>query len=64
MVIINGEPVDAAGLSVAEYLAKQGYRVDFVAVERNREIVPRAQHGETLLQDGDTVEIVRFVGGG
>ena len=35
-----------------------------VAVERNREVVPRAQHETTLLQAGDVLEIVHFVGGG
>ncbi|MGN1014724.1 MAG: sulfur carrier protein ThiS [Butyricicoccus sp.] len=64
MVTINGEPVNADGMSVADYLAQAGYNTSHVAVERNLEIVPRAQHAETILQDGDTVEIVRFVGGG
>jgi len=35
-----------------------------VAVERNGEVVPRAQHAATELRDGDVVEIVHFVGGG
>jgi thiamine biosynthesis protein ThiS len=35
-----------------------------VAVERNREVVPRARHGETLLVAGDRLEVVTFVGGG
>ena len=35
-----------------------------VAVERNREIVPRAQHATTLLAAGDRLELVTFVGGG
>lgn len=35
-----------------------------VAVERNREVVPRALHGETVLHDQDVVEIVHLVGGG
>jgi len=35
-----------------------------VAVERNREIVPRAQHATTILADGDVLELVHFVGGG
>jgi len=35
-----------------------------VAVERNGEVVPRAEHPRTALADGDTVEIVHFVGGG
>lgn len=64
MVTINGEQVDAAGKSVADYLEEAGYKTAYVAVERNREIVPRATYGEVLLEDGDVVEIVRFVGGG
>ena len=35
-----------------------------VAVERNGEVVPRAQHPDTVLEPGDVVEIVHFVGGG
>lgn len=35
-----------------------------VAVERNLEIVPKSCHSETMLQDGDSIEIVEFVGGG
>jgi sulfur carrier protein len=35
-----------------------------VAVERNREIIPRAQHGSATLNDGDLIEVVHFVGGG
>ncbi len=35
-----------------------------VAVEKNREIVPRAEHTTTLVSEGDVLEIVHFVGGG
>jgi thiamine biosynthesis protein ThiS len=35
-----------------------------VAVERNREIVPRSRYGQTPLAEGDQLEIVQFVGGG
>ena len=35
-----------------------------IAVERNLEIVPRSQYGETALENGDRIEIVAFVGGG
>lgn len=35
-----------------------------IAVEVNEEIVPRSQHGETCLADGDSVEIVHAIGGG
>ena len=64
MVKINGAPVDAAGQTLAAYLAEAGYDLQRIAVERNGEIVPRAQYGGTVLQEGDTVEVVRFVGGG
>ena len=64
MVIINGEQVDEAGSTLADYLAKSGLDKGRVAVEINGDIVPKAKYAETILQDGDKVEIVRFVGGG
>jgi sulfur carrier protein len=35
-----------------------------VAVERNQAVVPKRLHGETILQEGDRVEVVSLVGGG
>lgn len=35
-----------------------------IAIERNLEIVPKAEHASTVLQDGDRLEVVQFVGGG
>lgn len=64
MVKINGEYVDTAGKTVAEYLAGTDCDVKRIAVERNGEIVPKAQYDKTVLADGDSVEVVRFVGGG
>ena len=64
MVTINGEQVLAAGKRLSEYLTEQEYNVKRIAVERNREIVPKAQYEETILQEGDTLEVVSFVGGG
>ena len=63
-VIINGEQVEAAGKTLAVYLDEAGYDVRRIAVERNGEIVTKAQYSTTVLQDGDKVELVRFVGGG
>ncbi len=64
MVRINGEPLDIAGKTIAEYLATTTYDIKRIAVERNGDIVPKSQYGETLLRDGDSIEIVSFVGGG
>lgn len=64
MVKINGMDVEAAGKTVAEYLAETDYDCRRVAVECNGEIVPKAQYETTLLENGDTVEVVSFVGGG
>lgn len=64
MVKINGTAQDAAGKTVSALLEAEGYLLTRVAVELNGEILPKAQYGSTELKDGDTVEIVSFVGGG
>ena len=64
MVKINGSELDVAGKTVAEYLAGASYSLERVAVELNGEIVPKAEYGRTVLADGDSVEVVSFVGGG
>lgn len=64
MVKINGREIDAAGKSVADFIADSDYSSSRIAVEINGEIVPKADHGTTVLADGDNVEIVSFVGGG
>jgi len=62
---VNGHPhqVDP-GTTVAALLQLLGVSGGPVAVERNQEIVPRAEHGSTALHDGDRLEVVQFVGGG
>lgn len=64
MVKINGEELNMAGKTIAEYLATTNFDPKRIAVERNGGIVPKAKYGETILQDGDNVEVVSFVGGG
>lgn len=64
MVKINGALLDVAGKTVAEYIATTQYDLKRIAVEKNGDIVPKAQYAETIFQDGDVVEIVGFVGGG
>ena len=64
MVKINGVELDIAGKTIEEYLATTNYDVKRIAIERNGEIVFKAQYRQTILQNGDTLEIVSFVGGG
>ena len=62
---INGEPHTCEGtLSLTSLLEQLGIKPDRVAVELNREIVPRERWAATQLGDGDRLEIVHFVGGG
>ena len=64
MVRINGENLDVVGKSVAEYLNSSDYDLMRVAVELNGDIVPKAQYSDTIFKNGDSVEVVSFVGGG
>jgi len=64
-LIINGESRDFAPLSsVSELLEQLGIKPDRVAVELNRELIPRNRWTSTQVSEGDTLEIVHFVGGG
>ena len=64
MVKINGTLCDVAGKTLTEYLATTNFNPARIAVERNGEIVPMAQYETTVLEDGDSLEVVSFVGGG
>jgi sulfur carrier protein len=62
---VNGEAYEAPeGISVRTLVERLGLTQGPVAVERNREVVPRAEHASTMLGEADIVEIVHFVGGG
>jgi thiamine biosynthesis protein ThiS len=64
-LVVNGEErLVEPSVTVKELLALLGLAETLVAVERNEEVVPRAQHEATALEDGDRVEVVHFVGGG
>lgn len=64
-VRVNGEDLTLPrGASVAQLLERLKVSTPRVAVERNRQIVPKAAYPSTLLEDGDDVEVVEFVGGG
>ena len=62
---INGEAKDVPrSMTVAELVLHLGLGEGPVAVELNREIVPRAQHASRTIAEGDVLEIVHMVGGG
>lgn len=64
-ITLNDEARDvAAGTTVGGLVDLLGLPRAKVAVERNREIVPRSTHDAVALESGDTLEIVHFVGGG
>ena len=64
-VRINGDPRTLpAGTRIAALLEELGVSTPRVAVERNRQIVPRSRYDSIELQEGDEVEVVEFVGGG
>ena len=64
-LVVNGEERQVEQrTTVKQLLASLGLADTLVAVERNEEVVPRARHENTLLDEGDRVEVVHFVGGG
>jgi sulfur carrier protein len=64
-IVVNGERRSVpAESTVAALLQALELSSEHVAVERNREIVPRSAYAQTGLAEGDTLEIVTFVGGG
>jgi len=64
-ITLNGESRElAAGLSVADLLRELGLHPRTVVVEHNRAILARHLFSSALVQSGDTLELVHFVGGG
>ena len=64
MVKINGEEKEIAGKNLLEYLKEAGFEPERVVVERNLDIIPIDELGNTIIQDEDVIEVLRFVGGG
>ena len=64
-ILLNGEPHQAAeDITLAQLLERNGYGQRRIAVEINREIVPRSRHADTVIKPDDHVEIVQAMGGG
>lgn len=64
-IILNGSPREITpGMTLSQLVETLGPDPRGIAIERNLEIVPKSQHPNVVLEDGDTLEVVRFVGGG
>jgi len=64
-ILLNGDCCEAdRGETVESFLLRLGVDPRRVAVERNLELLPKAQYAQTHLAEGDRIEVVHFVGGG
>lgn len=64
-ITVNGAQHELAdGASVADLLTALGFDPEVTVVERNADILERAAYGDVVLAEGDSLELVRFVGGG
>ena len=64
-ITVNNEPQQLnQTCSLADFLITQGLTGKRLAVELNRQIVPRSQHPVQMLSDGDKMEIIHAIGGG
>jgi thiamine biosynthesis protein ThiS len=64
-ITLNGELTEVQpGTTLAMLVETLGRDPRGIAIERNLEIVPKSEHSATVLEDGDVLEVVQFVGGG
>ena len=62
---VNGETKKLLEkIPLNEFLQREGYALEKIAVELNGEIIPRSRYASVILTDADNLEIVSFVGGG
>jgi len=64
-LVVNGKPLRCSdGLSLLGLLGELGLAPEAVVVERNAEFVQRSLYPNVVLADGDSLELIQFVGGG
>ena len=64
-IMVNGERRELASQpSIAALLASLGLKAGATMVQRNEDIIERSRYEDTLINDGDKLELVRFIGGG
>ena len=65
LIKVNGKEIELEkATSVEVYLESAGYQMKRIAVELNDEILPKNEYADRMLEDGDCMEVVTFVGGG
>ena len=64
MAVINGEQKNVTGQNLASFLNDEGYDISKIVVERNLEIIPKDKLVDIVIEEGDSIEILQFVGGG
>lgn len=64
-ILVNDEHREVAeGTTIADLLRQLDLQPKYLAVERNKQLVPRGEHANCVLQAADRLEIVTLVGGG
>ena len=64
-ITLNGDPFRLGGeVSVAQLVELLKMKPNRVAVEINRDVIPKARYAQTIVRAGDIVEVINFVGGG
>jgi thiamine biosynthesis protein ThiS len=64
-ITVNGEPMELPeGLTIEGLLEQLKVRREYTAVALNREVCPKSRYADTVLAEGDRLEIVRPMGGG
>ncbi|AJD46562.1 thiamine biosynthesis protein ThiS [Isoalcanivorax pacificus W11-5] len=61
---VNGDSLEFDGRTISDLLARLEIHGRRLAVEVNRDIIPKSEHADFALSDGDIVEIVHAIGGG
>ena len=65
MITVNGKTEQLAkSITIADFLKIKNHRPEIVVVEQNEVIIPRKEYATTMINDGDRIEIVTFMGGG
>lgn len=65
MIQLNGKEVELErSVTLEELVVQQGFVIAQIAVEKNGEIIPKSTYNEEVVQAGDVIEVVSFVGGG